>query len=110
MMRCAFAASLAIWQGEIELDLPDGATAQQALEAARLKLPLEVTQDPLWASAPVGIFGEPCSRERVLNAGDRLEIYRPLAVDPKEARRARASEIKTEKGRNPLTAKPTRRG
>ncbi|MBM4210255.1 MAG: RnfH family protein, partial [Gammaproteobacteria bacterium] len=41
--------------------------------------------------------------------GDRVELYRPLAVDPKAARRARAKEAQTEKGRNPLTAKPRKR-
>jgi putative ubiquitin-RnfH superfamily antitoxin RatB of RatAB toxin-antitoxin module len=35
-------------------------------------------------------------------------MYRPLAVDPKHARRERARQTQTEKGRNPLTAKPRR--
>ncbi len=39
---------------------------------------------------PVGIFGRRCSLERPLYPGDRVEIYRPLAIDPKEARRRRA--------------------
>jgi putative ubiquitin-RnfH superfamily antitoxin RatB of RatAB toxin-antitoxin module len=38
----------------------------------------------------VGIFGNPVSPERRLAAGDRVEIYRPLVADPKEARRRRA--------------------
>jgi putative ubiquitin-RnfH superfamily antitoxin RatB of RatAB toxin-antitoxin module len=46
----------------------------------------------------------------VLQEGDRVELYRPLAVDPKAARRARATENQTAKARNPLTAKPQRRG
>ncbi len=40
--------------------------------------------------ASVGIFGERVRLDTVLQAGDRVEIYRPLLVDPKEARRARA--------------------
>ncbi len=42
--------------------------------------------------APVGIFGRPAGRDQPLNDGDRIEIYRPLAVDPKAARRARAKQ------------------
>lgn len=38
----------------------------------------------------VGIFGQKASPERVLVAGDRVEIYRPLLADPKEVRRQRA--------------------
>ena len=45
-----------------------------------------------WDRAAVGIFGVPVSRERALRDGDRVEIYRALAVDPKAARRARAKK------------------
>jgi len=38
----------------------------------------------------VGIFGNKASPEQVLQAGDRVEIYRPLIADPKEVRRQRA--------------------
>lgn len=41
------------------------------------------------ATVPVGIFGQRVSRDQVLRAGDRIEIYRPLHTDPKLARRAR---------------------
>jgi len=41
-------------------------------------------------TAKVGIFGQVASREQTLRDGDRVEIYRPLIVDPKEARRQRA--------------------
>ncbi len=40
----------------------------------------------------VGIFGRVVSLSRVLKDGDRVEIYRPLKVDPKELRRQRAAE------------------
>ncbi len=39
----------------------------------------------------VGIFGCVCRLDRVLNPGERVEIYRPLLIDPKDARRLRAS-------------------
>ena len=38
----------------------------------------------------VGIFGQKANPERVLVAGDRVEIYRSLIADPKEVRRQRA--------------------
>jgi hypothetical protein len=34
----------------------------------------------------LGIFGEAVADERVLQAGDRVEIYRPLQHEPREAR------------------------
>src|SRR3990167_9698547 len=38
----------------------------------------------------VGIFGSQCALTDIVYEGDRIEIYRPLLIDPKEARRAKA--------------------
>lgn len=43
-------------------------------------------------SNKVGIFGKVCSLEHAPRDGDRIEIYRPLKADPKDARRARAAK------------------
>jgi putative ubiquitin-RnfH superfamily antitoxin RatB of RatAB toxin-antitoxin module len=43
------------------------------------------------ATNRVGIFGKPCALAHTPRDGDRVEIYRPLKTDPKEARRARAA-------------------
>jgi hypothetical protein len=40
-------------------------------------------------SAPLGIFGKVVKDDTPLRDGDRIEIYRPLQADPKEARRRR---------------------
>lgn len=40
-------------------------------------------------TAPLGIFGKQVKDNTLLNDGDRIEIYRPLLIDPKEARRKR---------------------
>lgn len=40
----------------------------------------------------VGVFGKVAKMSQILKAGDRIEIYRPLVNDPKEARRRRATE------------------
>ena len=39
---------------------------------------------------PLGIFGKQVADNRVLKAGDRIEVYRPLLKDPRELRRDRA--------------------
>jgi putative ubiquitin-RnfH superfamily antitoxin RatB of RatAB toxin-antitoxin module len=44
-----------------------------------------------WMKSPIGIFGKLARRDQELNDGDRVEIYRPLARDPKLDRRARAA-------------------
>ena len=45
-------------------------------------------------SCPVGIFGKQVAdpQNQVLQAGERIEIYRPLLADPKEIRRQRAAK------------------
>ncbi len=40
--------------------------------------------------AKVGIFSTLCTLEKIVENGDRIEIYRPLQTDPKDARRQRA--------------------
>ncbi len=40
----------------------------------------------------VGIFSKPVSKDQLLCAGDRVELYRPLLGDPKEKRRKRAKK------------------
>lgn len=42
----------------------------------------------------VGIFSKPRDLGDYVSEGDRIEIYRPLANDPKEMRRSRASAMK----------------
>ncbi len=42
------------------------------------------------ARATIGIHGRKVQRDQVLRDGDRVEVYRPLHMDPMQARRARA--------------------
>ena len=51
---------------------------------------------------PLGIFGKVVADPdtRVIQAGDRIEIYRPLLADPKEVRRLRAAKAAEAKARN----------
>jgi putative ubiquitin-RnfH superfamily antitoxin RatB of RatAB toxin-antitoxin module len=71
---------------EIALRLPVGASLAQALEASDLA---QTCPELDVAHAPVGLWGRKASREQVLRMYDRVEIYRPLRVDPKVARRER---------------------
>jgi putative ubiquitin-RnfH superfamily antitoxin RatB of RatAB toxin-antitoxin module len=82
--RCvvAYATRDAQWLWTVEL--PDHATVADALTEAHA---LSNRDDVPWTSAPVGIFGQPCQRTDVPADGDRIEIYRPLAADPRERRR-----------------------
>jgi putative ubiquitin-RnfH superfamily antitoxin RatB of RatAB toxin-antitoxin module len=71
----------------VQVELPAGATAGDAVGASGL-----VTgADTAPADLSLAIFGKRAERDTLLEDGDRVEICRPLAVDPGEARRLRAS-------------------
>lgn len=73
----------------VALDVPVGTTA---LEAVRTSGLLERSGAPAVAALQLGVFGRPVDALRVLRAGERVEIYRPLKADPKEVRRRLAAE------------------
>jgi len=72
----------------VRVALAPGSSVADAVTASGLPREFPAI-DP--AAGPFGIFGEPCPPDRILRPGDRVEIYRPLEVDPKEARRLRAA-------------------
>lgn len=67
------------------LQLPPGATVAEALQASGLLRRRGLVLDAL----DVGVWGRACSLQLALRDRDRVEVYRPLRVDPKEARRQR---------------------
>jgi putative ubiquitin-RnfH superfamily antitoxin RatB of RatAB toxin-antitoxin module len=72
-----------------ELALAEGSTLRDAVHASGLLR--EPGLEGLDINVcPVGIFGRKKAPDTVLREGDRVEIYRPLLADPKEARRRRA--------------------
>ena len=73
----------------VEADAP--LTAQQAIEKSGI---LERFPEIDLASNKIGIFGKAAKLDVQLGDGDRVEIYRPLIADPKEARKKRAAEGK----------------
>ena len=82
----------------IPLTVPEGTTAFEAVRLSKIaeEFPaIDIEADPM------GIFsrlldgkGLPKPREYRLSARDRVEIYRPLIIDPKEARLKRAADAK----------------
>jgi uncharacterized protein len=70
------------------ITLAAGATIADAIAASGLEAELGVVASSLAA----GIWSKPKSRETPLADGDRVELYRPLTADPKEARRRRARQ------------------
>ena len=71
----------------IKLDVNKGATIESAIEQSGLLIRCPEID---LAVNKVGIFNHIQALDYVLNEGDRIEIYRPLQADPKEARRRRA--------------------
>lgn len=75
----------------LKLSVPVGTTAREAVMRSAMDshFPgLDLLQSPL------GIFGKALAKpeERVLEEGERVEIYRPLIADPKEVRKQRAAK------------------
>ena len=78
------------------LSLAAGSRIADALRAAAL--------DPDFSgvdlvNSPFGVFGRAAGPEYVLKDGDRIEIYRPLAADPKAARRSRVQQARKKAAR-----------
>jgi putative ubiquitin-RnfH superfamily antitoxin RatB of RatAB toxin-antitoxin module len=72
----------------VPLQVPVGTSAGEAVRRSGLA---EQFPDMDSNTASIGVFGIPVSPCAPLAQGDRVEIYRPLQVDPKEARRQRAA-------------------
>ncbi|NIV18987.1 MAG: RnfH family protein [Woeseiaceae bacterium] len=71
----------------VTVELDEGATVQDAIDESGL---VDRFPDDRLDALPAGIWGHPVERNRALSDGDRVEIYRPLAMDPREARRQRS--------------------
>lgn len=90
MLTVEVAYALADKQKIVVLQVPAGTTVRQA--ALQSGLDKHFAGLDL-AASPLGVFGKGVSKpdEQQLEAGDRVEIYRPLLADPKEVRKQRAA-------------------
>ena len=84
-------------QAILTLEAEPGIRAQEAILQSGI---LQRFSEIDLKSTKIGVFGKVVKLDQVLDHGDRVEIYRPLVADPKEARRKRAAEGKAmRKGR-----------
>ncbi len=65
-------------------------TVEQAISQSKI---LETYPELDLDSMPVGIFSQRCKLTDSLHDFDRIEIYRPLIIDPKQARKNRANKL-----------------
>lgn len=73
---------------ETELTLEEGATVGDALRAVGIKDTVECA-----------VWNAPCNVSHVLSDGDRIDVLRPLLIDPKKAREVRAEARRREANR-----------
>jgi len=71
----------------VSIDLAENSTVDQAIQASGI---LEKFKEIDLAKNGVGIFGKIAALDQILQDQDRVEIYRPLMIDPMQARRKRA--------------------
>ncbi|GJM14332.1 MAG: UPF0125 protein [Pseudohongiella sp.] len=85
----------------VPLDVPVGTTALEAVRRSNIAAEfseIDIDKDPMGVfSRPLDGKGRPTPDEYVMSAGDRVEIYRPLLIDPKAARLDRAKTAKPSK-------------
>jgi uncharacterized protein len=84
----------------LEVVIANNTTVEQAIKGSGIisrfpEIDLDVQK--------VGIWNRTCKLSDLPSKGDRIEIYRPLIADPKEARRLRAEKAKEEGRANKIT-------
>lgn len=74
-------------QKVFNVELPENSTVIEAIEKSGI---LQIFSEIDLEQAGFGIFGKIVEVDQILHDQDRVEIYRPLATDPMQARRMRA--------------------
>lgn len=75
-------------QTVVAVQVPSGTTALGAVQLSGILQQLPEPDAPL----DLGVFGNAVAHDHAVGEGDRVEIYRPLQVDPMERRRRRAAQ------------------
>lgn len=86
-IKIEVAYALPTQQKIIVLEVDEHTTIQQAINASGI---LDQFPDIDLSRQSVGVFSMPRALTDEVKAGDRVEIYRPLLIDPKDARRQKA--------------------
>ena len=88
-IRLLIAYAMPDQQHEVAVEVPTGTTLQQGLA-------LHAKQIGAWLNGQqavaTGVWGKVRAPHYVLREGDRIEIYRSLKADPKQARRTRVQQ------------------
>ncbi|MEX3612581.1 MAG: RnfH family protein [Burkholderia gladioli] len=93
MLRVQVCYALSSCQTLLDVELPDSATVRDAIEASGI---VTLHPDINISVAKTGVFGKLAPLDAPLHEGDRVEIYRPLIVDPKAARQRRVDKTRRE--------------
>lgn len=80
---------------KVSVNYKKNMTAEMAIEVSGILKKIDALSSDTaanvdLATTKIGVFGEIVHLGYILSAGDRVEIYRPLLIDPKQARRQRA--------------------
>jgi len=93
-MKIGIAYALPQRQVWFDVELPDGATIQDAIDRSGI---LKQFPDINLEQQKIGIFGKVSKLDAVLNDHDRVEIYRPITCDPKTVpRKAKTGDAASE--------------
>ncbi|CAM3950232.1 RnfH family protein [Pseudoalteromonas byunsanensis] len=84
----------------IEVDVAEGTSAEQVVMQSGI---LDKCPEIDATNLTLGIWNRTVKNHQVVKEGDRIEIYRPLIADPKDARRRRAEKAKEEGRANKIT-------
>lgn len=80
-------------QSLLTVNVPVGSTARQAIERSGI---LSTYPEIDLSVNKIGVWSRTVKLDEILQAGDRVEIYRPLIADPKDMRKKRAEKAKEE--------------
>jgi len=92
LIRIEVAIALPQRQRIATLEVPAGTTARRAVELSGLA---DAFPEVDFNNCSLGVFGRVMADDYNVIAGDRVEIYRPLLNEPREARRAAAAQGRT---------------
>ncbi len=88
MINIEVAYALKAQQKVVSLTVSPGTSARKAALLSQLD---RMFPELALSTVPLGVYGERVSDDYIVVEGDRLELYRPLLLDPMEARRRRAA-------------------
>ena len=87
MINVEVAYATGLYVELIEISVEEGTTVLEAIKESGMA---DLHPEAKIEQGNIGVYGKICSTDTVVREGDRIEIYRQLLADPKEARRRRA--------------------